>query len=265
MKYLTRINREADSVAEIVLHDVFTNQTSREFNYEDAAILGLLENIINQVKSLQILAEHNHHTSADVILRAIFENFVYLKFILEKDTALRGKAYHYSIRLSEFEMIDKLMEQSLRGRKLRELVDQKLSSVVEMYESKTDSENRHRIETEYLDSIGMQRLGQKWYNLDMKTNNLKKLCCKLGLEPEYELIYSILSKEAHGKDAIQWFELQRDFVAIKKSSNYKDNLLHVQLASLYLIQSVKAIYEYYRLKNRLRHFNTMLGVHKRFQ
>lgn len=263
LKYLVKIKKEADKVAENVLKDVFSENEFREFSYEDVAIIGLLENIINQVKSLEILDQQNHNTSADVILRAVFENYVYLKFILEGDTALRGKAYHYSVRLSEFEMYDKLTEQTLQGRALREFVNVELDTLKEMYTEKTDVERRNKIEKEYVESIGMKWLGQNWYNLDGKTKSLKKLCNKLKMEAEYEFIYSTLSKEAHGKDAINWFDFQEFVVSIKKSNNYKDNFFHIQVASNYLIESVKEIYKYYGMKDRLKHFQAMLGVHKR--
>lgn len=261
MKYLVKINREADTVAEKVLKDNFLNQADRQFCYEDAAILGLLENIINQVKSLEILNKHNHNTSVDVILRAIFENYIYLKFILEQNTALRGKAYQYSIRLSEFAFYDKLTDKTLQSRKLREFIDVSLDTLEKMYGDETDADRRNKMGQEYISLIGMQRLEQKWYNLDGKTKTLKALCATLKKETEYDFIYTLLSKEAHGKDAMEWFDLKEFYVAIKKSNTYKDNLLHIQVATKYLIESVKAIYNYYNMKEKLKHFETMTGLH----
>lgn len=263
MIFLKKINREADKVAGNVLKEAFSEGLNREFSYADMAILGILENIINQVKSLEILHEQNHNTSADIIIRAIFENYVYLKFLLKDNTELKGKSYQYSVRLSEFSLVDKLKDQSLDGKRLRDFIGVKLVDIENMYDTKTDPGQRVRIEKEYLEVIGMKRLEQKWYNLDGKTKNFKDLCNHLQMNTEYEFIYSLMSKEAHGKDANEWFELKEYLVMMKQSSNYKENYLHIQLASMYLMESVKEVYNYYGMKSRKRHFEAMLGVHKR--
>lgn len=264
MRFLTKIYKEADQVLKNIFTEVFQKDGMEyEFSYKDAVITGLLENILNHTKSIIILIENNHHTSLDSILRTIFENYVHLSYILKNDNELRAKSYMYSTRLSEFQMIDKLKESSLIGRKIRELIHVSIEQINQTYQSQTDPDKRERIENRYINNIGMKRLEQKWYNLDGKTNNFKKLCISLGMEAEYEIVYSILSKEVHGKDAVDKLDIQKYFVGVK-NSDAKDTELHIALATIYLIELVRLIYKHYGMKSRLKHFNTMLKLHKRY-
>jgi len=264
LRFLSKVYKEADLVLENIFTEVFQKDVVEyDFTYKDAVITGLIENILNHTKSIIILIENSHHTSLDSLLRTIFENYVHLRYILKDDSELRAKSYVYSTRLSEFQMIDKLKEQSLIGRKIRDFVRVSLEQITQTYQSKTDPSRRERIEKRYINDIGMKRLEQKWYNLDGKTNSFKKLCKSLDLEAEYEIVYSILSKEVHGKDAVDKLEIQKYYVGVK-NSDAKDTELHISLLTLYLIELVRLIYKHYGMTNRLKHFNTMLRLHKRY-
>ncbi len=264
MRCFSKIQKEADEVFGNILTEVFQNEESIvEFTYKDAVVMGLIKNLINHSKSLYILLDNKHHTSVDAILRTIFENYVYLKFILEKNSLVRAKSYAYSNRISEYQMFDKLTEQTLKGKDMRNLLKVTLEEVTAMFEKKDSPERRSEIESLYLEEFGMKWLKQKWYNLDGETKNFKALCIKMGMEPEYEFIYSILSTEVHGKDAMKNLDVQEFFV-ILKDSHTKDSKLHISMASLYLMESVRVIYQHYDMKKKLRHFNTMLRIHRKY-
>ncbi|MEQ6378748.1 DUF5677 domain-containing protein [Bacillaceae bacterium S4-13-56] len=225
-------------------------------------ILGLLENLINHSKSMLILLMQKHHVSIDTILRTIFENYVYLKFVLEKDTDKRAKSYGCSTKLKEIQLMDNLAEDSLRGHSLREFLKIKKDDVSKL--SKEMSETyKERVIDQYLNELGMKRLEQKWYNLNQNTKTLKKLCEDLDLTVEYELIYSILSTETHAKDAIQRFFFEKNYIRILEVM--KNELLYVSMAGLYLIESVRLIYTYYNLKKCLTNFNALIAINDKFR
>lgn len=265
MKFLTNLQKEADEVFANVITEVFQKDgTQPEFTYKDAVVMGLLENLLNHSKSMTILMKNSHHVSLDAILRTFFENYVYVKYILENDTEKKAVSYMYSNRISEFQLVDKLMEQSLKGRKLRDMLRISLEQIKDTYQSKTDPVRREQIESWYLNEVGMRRLEQKWYNIDGETRNFKALCSKMKLDAEYEFMYSILSTEVHGKDAVNNLDFQKYFVSVKQPNN-KDTELHLAFTALYLMEIVRLIYAHYGMKKKLKQFNSMINIHYRLR
>jgi Family of unknown function (DUF5677) len=255
------IIKEADKVCDKVITQLIKKE--EEFDYDDAVILGLLENLINHSKSMIILLENKHYSSLDTILRTIFENYVYMLFIMEKDTYLRAKSYFYSTKIKELNLLDKLTEDSLDGHKLRKFIGVPKNEIVNTFSSGIDKDYKEEIINLYLNEIGMEWKDQKWYNFDGKTKNFKCLCSKLNLSAEYELIYSTLSIETHAKDAIQNFLIQKDYVGIV--DKIKDENLHLSMSSLYLMESVRLIYKYYGLTKELKNFNTLIAINYRYK
>lgn len=258
MKNLKRIVKETDKVFEQIMGEYFENNSTVEFGYTDAVLLGLLENLNNHCKSMLILLDNNHHSSIDTILRIIFENYVYLKFILERDSAKRAKSYVYSTKIKEIQLSDKLTEESLDGYKIRKFLGVRKEEVLEKFTEAMDKDFKEDKINRYLNEIGMKRIEQKWYNIDGGTKNFKILCDKVGLSVEYNLIYSILSTETHGRDAIQNFWFQEDRVNLLNIT--KDEKLYLSMGGLYCIEAVRSIYTYYGLKKQLKSFNTLIAL-----
>ncbi|OHX38842.1 DUF5677 domain-containing protein [Cytobacillus oceanisediminis] len=260
MKALKRVVKESEKVFNNVIEGYSKLKGSEmKLDYHDIVILGLLENLINQSKSMILLLENNQHSSLDTILRVIFENYVYIKFILEKDTPLRAKSYTYSTKIKEIELLNYLTEDSLDGYKLRNFLDLKKDEVKKVLTAdKMDDKYQKSIRDGYLSEIGMKRTEQKWYNLDGKTKNFKALCLKIDLFVEYNLIYSILSIETHGKDALRNFRIEEDRIDLINMVKSKE--LYLSMSEMCLMESVKLIYENYGLKGPLKSFNTLVAI-----
>ncbi|WP_256816550.1 DUF5677 domain-containing protein [Cytobacillus sp. Bac17] len=258
MKTLKRVILESEKVFENVV-DGYFRPREIEFDISDAVILGLLENLINHSKSMKILLENNHFASLDTIQRVIFENYVFLKYILEKDTQCRAESYFYSTKIKEIELLNNITEDSLEGFKVREFLDLKKDEVKEKLKAEKMDENyKTKIYETYRKEFGMQRPNQKWYNVDGKTKNLKLLCEKLGLTVEYSLIYSILSIETHGKDAIRNFSIEENRVDLINMVKSKE--LYLSMSAMCTLESVRLIYSYYDLKRLLKSFNTLVAI-----
>jgi len=263
LKIFKKILNESNKVFDTVLENYFQKNVDKVvFDYPDAIILGLLENIINHSKTIIILIENKHQSSLDTIMRTLFENYVYLLFILKRETELRSKSYAYSNKIRELNLYRKLSEDSLEGKKLRDFIKADKEKLDEIFLSKRDFNYMERIENTYFSEIGMKRNEQKWYNFNDGTNNFKKLCSNLGLSVEYDLIYSLLSTETHAKDAIKNFKFSEFGIdLIQKIDNYN---LCVNLSSLYLLHSVRMIYKHYGLNKELKSFNTIIAVNHKY-
>jgi hypothetical protein len=264
MKTLKMLIKEGDKVFNAVIDDYFRNEKiNSEFNYTDAVVLGLLENLINHSKSMVILLENKHHSSLDSILRTAFENFVYLKFIFQKDTARRANSYAVSTKIKEIGLMEDLTEDSMGGYKMREFLEMDKDAVSKDLAKGMDDEYRSNTVNVYLKEIGMSWKGQKWYNLDGKTKDLKTVCSQLDMSVEYKLIYSILSIETHAKNAIRNFNFRENRVDL--INVMKNEELYINLNTLYLRESIELIYSHYGLKQALKKFNTLFALNIRFK
>ncbi|TYS58089.1 hypothetical protein FZC74_13930 [Sutcliffiella horikoshii] len=264
MKTLNKMCREADKVFEKVMSNHFQmNIENIKFDFADAVILGLLENLINHSKSILILVENKQYSSIDSILRTIFENYVFLSFVLQKNTSIRAKAYLYSTKIKEKHFFNCLIEDTLNGYKLRSFLNVNKEDLKRQFSENFNVEKVREIEEKYISEIGMRRVEQKWYNFDGNTKTFKKLCSNLNFSMEYELIYSILSTETHGKDAISNFSFKENRVDILKK--FKNEELHLSLCELYLLDSIRLIYKYYGLKQDLNNFNLLLGLNYKYR
>lgn len=124
MKTFNRVIIESEKVFEKVI-DGYFKPKGIKVDISDVVILGLLENLINHSKSMKILLENNHYASLDTILRVIFENFVFIKYILDKDTEYRSKSYFYSTKIKEIKLLNMITEDSLEGSEVRKFLELK--------------------------------------------------------------------------------------------------------------------------------------------
>ncbi|WBL16433.1 DUF5677 domain-containing protein [Sutcliffiella sp. NC1] len=262
MRRLKKIQSEADKVFDNVVNGYFQKSGTVEFGYADASILGLLENLINHTKTLIVLIEKKHYDSLDIILRTVFENYVYLRYILETNTDLRAKSYVYSCKINEIRLHNSLIEDSLTGNKIRNFLNTPKHKVDNYIFEGMNQDYKNRVLSVYLNEIGMKRVEQKWYNIDGKTRNFKSLCNKLDLSVEYDIIYSILSAETHGKDAMAKFEFKDDHVSLIK--NIKSIEFYSSISGLYLMDSIENVYKYYKLTKDLKKFQTLLKINYKY-
>lgn len=267
MKLFSNIIKEAEKVFENVINEVYLDpEESVEFSHKDVVILGILENLIQHSQSILILIKAENYSSIDAIQRVVFENYVHLKFILKEHSEVEKRtiSYAYSKRIGDFMLYDKLVEQTIEGSKLREYLKVSIPILEERFKKEERSNRRSKIESYFRKDLGMARLEQKWYNFDGSTKNFKQLCIKLDLETEYTIIYSTLSQEIHGKDAMSKLDLQKFMVSLKKPTN-KDVNLNIDMSTTYLLAVTRSIYKFYGLTKKLKDFNNIVRIHHKFK
>jgi hypothetical protein len=253
------MKKEADKALKCVFEEGLSHK-DKDFNSVDGVILGLFDNLIGHADSISILLKPKHTASVDSILRTLFENYVYLTFILDKDTEKRATSYAVAGKAEEYLMYDMISEDSNKGKKIRDFIGLNNSGDLNRkYEQHGIS--KEEINQTYLTELGMSRLEQKWYNLypELKLTSFKKLSIYCDMEAQYNVVYRILSREVHGGDALHRFELKSNFVGIKKTK-HQDTKLHENIVKLFLLESIRKIYMHYGLKKQLKSFNTLIEL-----
>jgi len=265
MKSLTKSIKMADKALECIINKgLLQSPNYKQLTTKDVVIIAFFENMIGHAKSLKILLENNHHSSIDSIVRTFFENYVYLKFILEEDSQKRATAYLYSLKVEDHLLFDQITNGDEVGRSLRSYLGLTTEELKKDFLDTKKVFNLEEVEQMYLKELGMQRLNQKWYNLyteKQSLNNFSKLCEKLGLIIEYKLIYSILSLETHGKDAMQKLEIEPNFFSIK-NPNSKNPVLCLNLTTSLLEKMTRELYITFEMKDHLKNHDLLLSLNK---
>lgn len=263
MKMLKVVLRESDKISEKVIDSFTTDKANKEFDIQDGVIIGLFENIIAKTKSLIHLLDSQNYDASDLIARAIFESHVYLKFILEENEIQRAKAYAYGSKISDYKLLDRILEESKVGRELRDFLGKTEEEIKKDHSNAMDDQERDRVTSEYLALLNAKKTKTNWYDFDGKTTSFEILCGKMGMMKEYELLYRIFSKDVHSNRALARIKASENEIQI---GNFDvDPKLHISLVALFLMESARSVLGYYKLKNDLRSFNAMLQVNQKFK
>ncbi|PAD67013.1 hypothetical protein CHH83_20820 [Bacillus sp. 7586-K] len=259
MKRLSKILIETDKVTKNVLKKCFEiNYPEKEINIHDAMILGLLEDMIGKTKSLVTLIQNQDYNVLAAITRMIFESHIYLKFILDKETVNRASSYFFSMKIDEIKLFDSLIEQSLVGREIRKFLSIDRTKFLEQNSKHINEQYRRDVEHDYLKALNLKSKKDKWYNYNGKIRSFRDLCKHLNMEKEYVLLYKTFSKEIHSQEALKYFSFEKNMITVLEKQDNSE--LYTSSVSLFLIETVRAIYTYYDLYKDKREFNNILKL-----
>ncbi|WP_392454827.1 DUF5677 domain-containing protein [Chryseomicrobium aureum] len=228
----------------------------------EAVIMGLAQNINGLNYSIIKLIETDNHYALDSALRSLFENYVSLRFILEDQTVFRAKRYLYSKKNSEYEIGEKLLQTNRRGRELRKFIGMSEEQVNEKLISKLKVYDIDHIRQMMLGELEFKRLSEKWYNVlsNKKLKTFYALCEYMKFQDEYELIYNILSKEAHAMDAFKSFEIEDSLLSFHKLK--KPHIMHTNFGTRMNIEVLKDLMKYFKCKEKEREVLAFLNLKK---
>ncbi|MED3550128.1 DUF5677 domain-containing protein [Cytobacillus praedii] len=261
MKLLKKILKEADSLTGNVLNKHFqANFPNHEFDQHDAATLGLLEDMVGKTNSLIVLVESDNLNGTDALTRMIFENYVFIKFILEKDTKTRGESYVNSIRYNNMKLFDLYTSSKESGEKVRQFLSVEKEKFIQKFPDLSDQQYRQKLKDDFLRPLNLNSEKKlTWYNFNGKTNNFRKLCEHIGKEAEYLLLYKLYSSEVHATQALSYFKFKENYIEVFRKKSF-DQKHHIDTVSNFLMDIIREIYGYYKLKSDLGRFNTNVYV-----
>lgn len=263
LKLLKKLHDEAELVTQNVFSNYFDiNQPEKQFDVHDAAIIGLLEDMIGKTNSLILLLEHESFNGADSLTRMMMENFIYLKFILQKDTVNRARSYYFSLKVRQVKFYKQMIEQSVLGSELRKYLNLSVDKINEKFPKLADESIVEVLEQNYLNSLNHKDQRQKWYSIKKEINSFRALCGYLGFEKEYVLLYQSFSGEVHALEAANYFEFEEDMVMVQRKEG--EIATHVTIVSRFLLEVIKNVYSYYNLKDDLKKFNTSLKLNYKY-
>lgn len=182
----------------------------------DIVLVTMTKNLIERVKTIQLLSESNREESISILTRAFLELNVSIRFILLEDTEKLATSYFYNQKIQSMKKLlampktDPSYNLSLTESELKVLRKElpeasSLEDYVGYYEKKW---------SELFSSPPFQRKGKKkkyykkWYSLNWKYNNFKDMMLAVGMnEPLYHFFYGLTSVDVHAMGAIGNLEI----------------------------------------------------------
>lgn len=165
----------------------------------DDVFVGLAYSIVEKAKTLIILEENNQSMGQKTMLRLIFESTKVLKFLLKEDTENRTKAFILSKRIKIAELYGILDNKEVK---------QYVRKLGKSMPTDINLKNLEEDKKTYYELTGKKYSGD-WMAVGIKgeNTNFRKLCKSIGDDDlaEYDLNYTYLSEEVHGKDIELYF------------------------------------------------------------
>lgn len=197
-------------------------------------IANLLKQVVTFLDATEILVSQGAITAAALPLRSLFEVRLFVEWILDSDTDFRAKSYYVwylrkthsinswgivgSDRNSDMKKIlSKSGRENVlnRAEKLNDRLIQENNAIKELLESEFYADINQSFE--------ILKKGRKnnWYAINKGPQDLREIACKLNIEDEYVIVYSSLSKIAHGVSIEKQVVVEEDNVIFEHVRNLK--------------------------------------------
>lgn len=152
-----------------------------------------------------MLLENQIYGGNSSLLRGIFEEGVYLEYILKDKTRNRTNAYVISSKLKFLKIHETAKGDTPIGEAIRSMTGMEKENLEGVYRQITHIE---KLKEEYKTLTGHDN-PDKWYKDNNRINSLRDVCENLSMNQlaEYEIIYRLLSQEVHGKNSNSYFKI----------------------------------------------------------
>ncbi|QTR88981.1 DUF5677 domain-containing protein [Bacillus cytotoxicus] len=218
------IEHEIDKLGLVIQKgEEFLNYSYKDFSERhpsmpDEIMVGMLlyGKVIENLDAIFILLENASEQCAESITRDLFENMLYLKFILDTEHfKKRALAYYYCYVKNRLTSIGTLLSETPKGIKIRKymnkkLPDKNLEQLRDSFEKIISEEKFKEIKNEW---NRLKRRNKKyypkWHRLFDGPEKIRDLAVYCGFEVEYDILYGAYSKQVHSTNALQHLEIIR--------------------------------------------------------
>lgn len=207
--------KEVRNFGSIIVAEIFKDD-KRINDYVRSVISCFLRDIIEDIDSIAVLISKSIAEPCKLNLRRIFENYIYLKFILKENSENRAKAYRVFSLLNKKKETERDDCSTIAWKQLKEAIekDELLKNIsLPTRDRKTDITKISEIlqspryigvmkEIEQLKSNKKGKKQVHWYSLFGGKSNLAELSASIGCSGIYYL-YRFYSRFAHNESALE--------------------------------------------------------------
>lgn len=217
--------------------------------------------IFELIDAISVLVKYSCIDPCKILLRSIFESVLSVKYILEKDTDIRGRdfmtcCWHHEINELRKEDQDDPMQKELLSKKQRDKLmrDAPLPETSQYIKERIEILKSHLAKPEYIESEreyqslkNAFRRKPNWYSMHGGPANIEGLADYLELPLEYEFLYREWSGLVHGFDIIiNNIEIvNQDESSVSQIRNPKDAFDVTKRAMVYSLEIILPFVEYF--------------------
>lgn len=175
-------------------------ERKKELPIEHKIIIALYRKLLEQVDGNYILADHELEGPARVLLRSVMETFLSLMYIIQEKRRIQDRAFSYYVGFLKAELKianNPLTSDNPNGFKNEE--DSKLD--IKEIESILNNRQFKKVLNEWERTNKKTKYEPKWYSLFNGLTSVNKLVKRIA-DKDMNLLYGILSMEAHGYQAL---------------------------------------------------------------
>lgn len=181
----------------------------------------LFRKVIEKLDAIFILIENGSEMSAESITRDLFENLLYLKFLLKKDYfERRALSYQYAVLEDKLDFCNLVSSNHKKGQGIRDYINKELplrqiQKQKEIVKNAMNKECYKNIKIEW-ERIKKKGGYPKWYSLFKGPRTIKELAIDCKFEPVYHILYRIYSKQVHSGNALEQIgKMENSLIGIK--------------------------------------------------
>lgn len=176
------------------------------------------------------------------IMRTMFENLVYLAYMLKSNTGKKAEAYYYgSLKscLSVMQVVEpstsksKVMADFLGTDLKQELPDATIISEIKKMKDKLDAPWLKDTRKAWVRLERTSRKHVNWYAL-FGHDSIRKVAIDVNMQAEYELLYSVYSLEIHTINAMEMIEHRQGKSFYTPLRSYTDPETLIVMAKTFL-------------------------------
>ncbi|TNB96927.1 hypothetical protein FHG65_18840 [Bacillus cereus] len=187
--------------------------------------ISLYEKVIENIDGVFILLENASERCALSITRDLFENMLYLKFIMnDKYFKERALSYYYSYLKDNLSHIEMLLSNGDKGLRIRKYMKKERSdesykelerrreSIKKIMKKKKFREIKsewYRVRDGKMKEKNIKTYFPKWYETFEGSENIRKLAISCDFVAEYDMLYGAYSRQVHSTNAMEDLGINR--------------------------------------------------------
>lgn len=230
-------------------------------------IILMFRKIIEKADAVFILCDNGAYKSAESITRDVFENYLFLNYIIDGNYKEKAFRYIYQTLQDELQMMKKLDRKNNKiNDEIKEFypdidnrknyIDKRLKqkefhNIKIEWDRMLKSENNKKTK----ENTRKKKLFPTWYNLNNGPKSIKDLSRKYGMFLWFDFLYNYLSKQVHSVNIMQQIQKKDSEIVLSPlrvlNSNNMDQNINLNLSIGMITDSLIKLTIFYNENSRI--------------
>jgi hypothetical protein len=191
-----------------VINAILKELHSSLLKTSDISILSLFISQRRKADTINLLYKSKRYSEIQILERSFLEQEVYFKFILEKNTAERGKVFYLHQKYTDLVKVKQALDSLSNREEAKEqwkIVNKEIKNDKSVFKNFQDIYDNFEIKyKQYFPNVKLRELRRlPWYSFEDSTHKMRifELMKSQGMGDLYFGIYKVVSDDVHGSRA----------------------------------------------------------------